>query len=126
MGKTRSAGVGPHLEALFETTVKEARDKHWLDGPHTQEEIDRMFSGQWLPVRRFGVEQRGKLRPIDDFCENQLNNAFTTVDKISLRTLDHILWAALIICRHCLFDKTHEFRAQGWTTIGWAGAWRLA
>ena len=109
VGKTRSAGAGPHLEALFETTVKEARDKHWLDGPHTQEEIDRMFSGQWLPVRRFGVEQRGKLRPIDDFCENQLNNAFTTVDKISLRTLDHILWAALIICRHCLFDKTMSF-----------------
>eukprot|EP00435_Cladocopium_sp_Y103_P019331 s4141_g4.t1 len=109
VGKTKSAGKGIHSEALYEITLKEATEKNWLRGPLTFEQVSDAVGKQWLPVRRFCVEQRGKLRPIDDFCENQLNSAFTTVDKISLRTLDHVLWAALIICRHCLYNRTMQF-----------------
>ena len=109
IGKTKSSGEGPHSKALFDITSKESEDKQWLDGPYNAEQVNEMFGHRWLPVRRFGVEQKEKLRPIDDFCENQLNNAFTTVDKISLRTLDHVLWAALIICRHCLHNNSMEF-----------------
>ena len=71
--------------------------KQWLKGPYTFEEITERVGQQWLPVRRFCVEQKGKLRPIDDFCENRLNSTFTTVDKITLKTMDHIVWAALIV-----------------------------
>eukprot|EP00435_Cladocopium_sp_Y103_P014126 s1913_g3.t1 len=109
VGKTKSAGKGPHSEALYDITLKEATEKRWLRGPFTFQQVSEEVGKQWLPVRRFCVEQKGKPRPIDDFCENQLNSAFTSVDKISLRTLDHVLWAALIICRHCLYNRTVYF-----------------
>lgn len=53
--------------------------------------------------------QRGKLRPIDDFCENRLNQAFSSVDKISLKTMDHIFWAAMIICKHAIHSREMNF-----------------
>ena len=55
------------------------------------------------------MEQKGKLRPIDDFCENKLNSTFTTVDKISLKTMDHVVWAALTIFKHCLHVRHMRF-----------------
>ena len=117
VGKARSAGVSLHTEALYDVTVKEATDKGWLEGPYSLERMNEMLGDRWLPVRRFGVEQRGKLRPIDDFCENQLNSAFTTVDKISLRTLDHMLWAALMVCRHCLYNRDMDFVMKDGTRL---------
>ena len=68
-----------------------------MEGPLSHDEVTERVGRQWLPVRRLCVEQKGKIRPIDDFCENKLNSTFTTVDKISLRTMDHIVWAALTI-----------------------------
>ena len=109
VGKTKSAGKGPNSEELYSITLKEATEKQWLHGPYSYEQVTEKLGERWLPVRRFCVEQKSKLRPIDDFCENKLNSAFTTVDKISLRTMDHMLWAALIICRHCLFNKCMSF-----------------
>ena len=63
----------------------------------------------WLPVRRFAVVQKEKVRPIDDFCENQLNRAFSSVDKISLKTMDYILWSLLTICRCCIHHGSMNF-----------------
>eukprot|EP00435_Cladocopium_sp_Y103_P047490 s255_g14.t1 len=109
VGKTKSAGAGLHTKELCGITLSEATEKEWVRGPYSYEEVNKMLGKYWLPVRRFCVEQRGKLRPIDDFCENKLNNAFTNVDKISLRTMDHIVWAALIICKHCLHNHEMDF-----------------
>ena len=63
-----------------------------------------MFS-KWLPVRRFCVEQKGKLRPIDDFRENQLNSAFSSPERITLQAMDHLIWSMNVLC--------HYFRAAG-------------
>eukprot|EP00435_Cladocopium_sp_Y103_P010138 s2396_g2.t1 len=128
IGKTKSAGSGLHTKELFEITLTEATEKKWLQGPYCYEEVTQLLGRSWLPVRRFCVEQRGKLRPIDDFCENKLNNAFTTVDKISLRTMDHVVWAALIICKHCLHNHDMDFvlkdgeRLRGPVHEDWHGA----
>eukprot|EP00435_Cladocopium_sp_Y103_P073695 s366_g44.t1 len=109
IGKTRASAGNDNASELYDITLKEATEKQWLCGPLTYEQVNALFGQSWLPVRRFGVEQRSKLRPIDDFCENRLNSTFTTVDKISLRTMDHITWAALIICKHCLHTGDMKF-----------------
>ena len=109
IGKTNSASRGEHEAELYDITVKEAEEKGWLQGPMEFAEVCNLFGSQWLPVRRFCVEQRGKLRPIDDFCENRLNQAFSSVDKISLKTMDHIAWAAMIICKHSIHSHMMNF-----------------
>eukprot|EP00435_Cladocopium_sp_Y103_P036742 s2741_g9.t1 len=109
IGKTRTSAGNDNASELYDITLKEATEKQWLCGPFTYEQVNALLGQSWLPVRRFGVEQKSKLRPIDDFCENRLNSTFTTVDKISLRTMDHITWAALIICKHCLHTGDMKF-----------------
>jgi len=52
----------------------EELDAHpWLRGP-----------GTWRSMRRFGVEQKGKIRPCDDGSENGINSITGTLDKLSL------------------------------------------
>lgn len=63
LGKIRSGGASEHSRELFDITVVE---KSWLKGPLSPAEVDEVFGRAWLPVRRFPVEQKGKLRPIDD------------------------------------------------------------
>ena len=98
--------VWKNLRAFVECRITE---KTWLQGPMEFDEVCKLLGDQWLPVRRFCVEQKGKLRPIDDFCENRLNQAFSSVDKISLKTMDHITWAALVICKHSLHNHEMDF-----------------
>ena len=54
----------------------------------TVAEVDTLFE-RWLPVMRFSVYQRGKVRPIDDMKENRLNAAFSSGEKIDLHALDY-------------------------------------
>ena len=87
----------------------------------------KLLGDQWLPVRRFCVEQKGKLRPIDDFCESRLNQAFSSVDKISLKTMDHVTWAALVISKYSLHNHEMDFvlksgeRLHGTVHSDWIG-----
>ena len=55
---------------LYETTLVEAGKKGWLEGPIQPSQIDDYMGDNWLPVRRFGVLQKDKLRPINDFKAN--------------------------------------------------------
>ena len=81
LGKIRAHGSDDHSLELFETTVLEASEKGWLKRPFTPKDMDERFGGKWLPVRRFAVKQKGKLRPIDDLKENRVNDAFTSTEK---------------------------------------------
>ena len=83
----RKAGLekpSPLAKELHDVTSKEAHEKGWLKG--------KAF-GNWLPVRRFPVEQKDKVRPIDDYKENGLNKAYIAVEKITLSGMDHMLWS---------------------------------
>lgn len=54
--------------------TKAELDAHpWLDGP-----------GSWRAIRRFGVLQKGRIRPVDDGTENGMNSITGTLDKLSL------------------------------------------
>ena len=49
--------------------------------------------------------QKGRLRPIDDFKENMLNQACSTSERIVLQALDHLLWSLTVLC--------HFYRCRG-------------
>ena len=82
--------VDEHAQEVYEITLKEANEKNWLEGPYTVEQVDKMFD-VWLPVRRFSIFQRGKVRPIDDMKDNRLNMSFSSGEKIDLHALDHTI-----------------------------------
>ena len=88
-------------EELRNMTEKEASEKKWLQGPFSHDEISSRF-GRWLPVRRFGVRQNDKLRAIDDFRENQLNRAYSSVEKVVLHAMDHLLWSLQTLLRYLI------------------------
>ena len=67
------------------------------------------MGSDWLPVRRFGVLQKDKLRPIDDFKENQVNKTFASSEKLELRTMDHTLWSLFTILKLLLYDGRLDF-----------------
>ena len=97
-----------HAEELFGITVKEAVEKNWLEGPYSVSEVDAMFD-RWLPVRRFSVFQKGKVRPIDDMKENRLNQSFSSGEKIDLHALDHTVWCLQIITKFCIHGGNLDF-----------------
>lgn len=57
----------------------------------------------------FCVEQRGKLRLIDHFAKDRLNQAFCTVDMISPTTIDHIAGADMSVCKHSIHSHAMHF-----------------
>ena len=99
-----SGKAGARDVDLFEMTLKEAKEKSWLQGPRSPAEVSRMFK-RWLPVRRFCVQQRGKLRAIDDFRDNLLNTACCVSEKIVLQAIDHVVWSLNVLC--------HFYRSRG-------------
>ena len=96
LGKISAQKVDDLAAAVYELTCDEAADaKGWLDGPYTPAQIDEKLGTQtWIPLRRFGVSQKDKIRPVDDCSENNVNDAFTSVESISLGAMDHIVWSA--------------------------------
>ena len=74
LSRVANDSADENSEELYATTLEEAAAKGWLEGPFSPQQISERF-GSWLPVRRFAVVQKGRLRPIDDFKENMLNQA---------------------------------------------------
>ena len=98
LGKIRASGCDDNSQELYDTTLAEAVDKNWLSGPFSPRDVDGRFE-TWLPVRRFAVKQKGKLRPIDDLKENRVNDAFSSTERASLYAMDHLVWLAIFLSR---------------------------
>lgn len=84
------------IEAVWDATVKECAG-NWCIGVEAGPGAWRGFSaaeidahpwfdgpGSWRAIRRFGVLQKGKIRPVDDGAENGVNSITGTTDKLSL------------------------------------------
>ena len=99
LGKIRASGCDENSQELYDTTLSEVVDKNWLCGPFSPKEIDERFRGSWLPVRRFAVKQKGKLRPIDDLKENRVNDAYSSTERASLYAMDHLVWLSIFLSR---------------------------
>jgi len=78
---------------LWELTMEEAEGKG-LEGPFTASQISDQLGKLWVPSRRFGVRQGGKLRPIDDFSEHGINAAFGSGQKVSMKGVDDVVTIA--------------------------------
>ncbi|CAK9004344.1 unnamed protein product, partial [Durusdinium trenchii] len=109
-GKISSAPATEYQQDLWDITMQEVREKHWLQGPFSFEELEVMFDGVWMPVRRFAVWQRSKWRPIDDYTECGVNASFGYLEKIDLRALDQTVWVASCLIRHAIHLEFAEFR----------------
>ena len=73
-----------------ETMEQAAEDKRWVRGPFSSEEITAKHGKHWIPSRRFGVRQSGKIRSVDDFSQFLVNSTVTCHEKIDLEGIDHI------------------------------------
>ena len=67
---------------VFDKTVSEV-EGGWSAGPFTRAEIRRRFPGGYWPTRRFGVEQKGSVRPCDDGRESDQNSATSEHETIT-------------------------------------------
>ena len=103
LGKVHASQVDDDLKTLWEATIEEAGNKSWMCGPLSVEDVHGLYPSGWLPVRRFGVWQSSgdkmKLRAIDDYSENRVNSAYSYMDRITLRTLDQVVWCCAAIVR---------------------------
>lgn len=117
LSKIGKAGANPHCQELYNITCEEASEKKWLDGPFLPGEVDDMIGQSWIPLRRFAIMQKQKIRAIDDCSENCLNDAFTSVEKISLVAMQHIIWSAVVLMRHCLYHTHVQLRLSSGETL---------
>jgi hypothetical protein len=67
-------------------------DNGFIQGPLTP---DQLPPGATL-TRRFGVKQKSKTRPIDDYKASFVNSSVTQTETASVHTVDHI--AAMVSC----------------------------
>ena len=93
-------GDPAHVEHLLKTTEEEL-SLGFLEGPFFSEDQVTKFLGRddWSLIRRFVLVQgaEGKLRPIDDCLEAQLNFAHTSTSYLKLQDVDYISGLALRI-----------------------------
>ena len=92
LGKVKNAEKPEHCQELNEITRAEAGTKGWLEGPFDENNVNCMLGGSWLPVERFAVRQKDKLRPIDNFATNRVNEAWTCPEKLDLHSIDQLAW----------------------------------
>jgi hypothetical protein len=87
----------PEIMKELERITKEEKDSGVLRGPFTADELTKEMGPLWVAARRFGIDQGGKVRAIDDFSEFLVNHAFGSQEKVLLKGVDQIvMWARAI------------------------------
>eukprot|EP00435_Cladocopium_sp_Y103_P006698 s4577_g2.t1 len=77
--------------AVWDETMEQAApDKAWVKGPFSAAEVTKAHGSHWVPSRRFGVRQGGKVRAVDDFSQFLVNSTVTSHEKIDLEGIDNI------------------------------------
>ena len=77
--------------SVWEETMQQASDeKRWVIGPFSSSEMTERLVDHWIPSKRVGVRQSGKIRAIDDFSQYLINSAVTCHEKLDLEGIDSI------------------------------------
>ena len=87
---------------VWDSCIEEA-NKHWISKPLEEEDVDVLHPHGWCAIHRFGLSQKDKTRIIDDCKEPNINDAFTSVDKLALMDVD-----SLAAIYRFLFDSVCE------------------
>jgi hypothetical protein len=77
-------------EAVYQETLQQLHDG-WVQGPFSMQQMDERHNGCWIPSKRFGVRQGGKVRAVDDFSEFLINSSVTTTEKLALYGIDEVV-----------------------------------
>ena len=87
----RRVGSDPEIaKAVYEETQQQLKDG-WVRGPFSATDLDLKYNGCWVPSKRFGVRQGGKIRAVDDFSEFLINASVTSTEKLQLFGLDEVV-----------------------------------
>ena len=99
IGKCKPFDGGELDRVTWDKTVQE-RDRGWISGPFSFEEMDSMMAGQpWIVTRRFPLQQKDKVRLIDDCLSSGLNSAFSSANKLRLMAVDTLVSLFLCVSR---------------------------
>ena len=102
----------------LEETAREEVDMGILEGPMSEAEVTATLGhSSWSSIRRFGLDQGSKIRPIDDGRESQTNNAFTSDLKLDLQGIDYMANLAMLISS----AESERSRAKGVPPRKWVG-----
>ena len=83
----------------FSNTQEEDEDG-FLDGPFSEREVTQLLgSKQWVAIRRFGLQQSSKIRPIDNASDAQLNDSFGPSMRLVLQDCDYLAAMAILVAR---------------------------
>ena len=95
---TKSSGDTELDEQLYAATQKEVM-KGFIEGP-----LDPMsLPEESTLTRRFGVKQKSKTRPIDDYKSSFVNSSVAQSETASVHTVDHI--ASMVACTMRVADS---------------------
>ena len=102
-GLGAEGAVKPDHFKHLEDTAREEREGDFIEGPFLSEAAvsDHLGHNLWGVIRRFVLVQgtEGKLRPIDDALECQLNSAYSTTIHLQLQDTDFVTALALEISK---------------------------
>ena len=105
--------------AVWEETLEQAMpEKQWVRGPFTAEQISERQGPNWIPSRRFGVRQGGKIRSVDDFSQYLVNATVTAHEKIDLEGIDCICSTARFFLGATSLDA-----GRVWHILDVEGSW---
>jgi len=83
-----AGATAKEIAAVAEATRDEVR-KGLMHGPFTKAQLDAAYGpGKWRAMRRFAVEQKGKIRPCDNAKTSLHNKCCTTFEKVACETAD--------------------------------------
>ena len=111
LSNIRSSGDAELDRGVYEATQKECR-KGFLVGPVSPDELPK---GATL-TRRFGVAQKDKIRPIDDYRASMVNSSVTQAEAVSIHGVDHIaaMCAEYLRCSSSSCSSGVELVAKCW------------
>ena len=96
IGKCKPFDGGDLDKISWDKTIKE-RDLGWISGPFSFLEMEQMMEDQpWIVTRRFPLQQKDKVRLIDDCLSSGLNSAYSSANKLRLMAVDALV--SLFLC----------------------------
>lgn len=99
-----SSGDAALDSSLWEATIKEVK-KGFLEGPIQVEDL----LGDASLTKRIPVQQKNKVRPLDDYKANMVNRSVTQTEGATVQTIDHVAamvgyWLKVSRSKHGRFD----------------------
>jgi hypothetical protein len=103
--EVRSSGDAALDKQVYDVTCTQ-RDAGLLQGPLSDSELEDACGKLWIPSRRFGISQKGKLREIDDFSIYGQNKTVWAEEKLDCRGIDDVV--SMIKCWSSLNNRTTD------------------